>query len=281
MVKPGFTAPPTAPNRRTGLGRHWAISTGGVLLILLFVVALLAPILAPSDPLAVQPAAAKLPPTFAHILGTDFAGRDVFSRLLYSLRLAYAGGMLAVSITAVFGLALGLWAGYHAGRVDAVMMWLMDLWLVIPEILFILVIIALLGRDTWQILMAVGLAGIPSYVRFVRLLTIHEKSQLYVDAARVIGASTVRITFNHILRNIWPMLFTRLSIRFGYAILAAGALSFIGISAQPATPELGSLLKDGQESMRYAWWLLIGPLAVLWLTMLAANLISDAVAEQD
>lgn len=260
--------------------RRPVTTTGIILLSLLFVLAIFAPVIVSSDPGLVDPTHSKLAPTFLHLLGTDFAGRDVFSRLLHSLRLAYLSGLLAVFITAGLGITLGLWAGYYGRWIDSWIVWLMDLWLALPELLFILVLITVLGRDIWQVLIAIGLAGIPSFTRFVRLLTIHEKSQSYVEAAHVIGASPQRIVFTHILRNLWPALVTRLAIRFGYAILAASTLSFIGIGVQPAIPELGSLLDEGWKNMSHAWWLTAGPLVVLWLTMLGANLISDGITEQ-
>ncbi len=259
--------------------RHPSITTGCLLLVILGAAAVLAPFLTPYDPLAIDLSSAKMPPNSQHYLGTDEFGRDVFSRLLYSLRVAFVGGFLSVSITAVLGTTLGLLSGYSGGLVDNLIMRFVDMWLSLPGLLFILVIIAVIGRGLLQVLIAIGLAGIPSYARYVRGATIHEKSQLYVEAAQAVGVPATLIAARHIVPNVLPTLGTLIANSFGGAILAAGALSFVKLGGSSSIPELGRMLNDGSDQMRHQWWLVLGPLLVLWLTVLGANLISDGLTE--
>lgn len=258
----------------------WRLSliAGIALLLLLFLASLFVPLLSPYDPYQIDPKQTRLPPSTAHPLGTDEMGRDVLIRLLFSIRLAYAGGLLAILVATLGGGTLGLWVGYRGGWVDVVLMRLVDIWLALPGLLFLLVIVALLGRETWQVVLAVGLAGIPGFARVVRGQTMYEKSRPYVDAANAVGATPLRIMFRHILPNILVPIGTLLAVRFGGAILAVGSLSFLGFGVQQPTPDLGNLLSEGREFMRFAPWRTLGPVAVLWLTMLGTNLISDALA---
>lgn len=261
--------------------RRLSLIAGVALLLLLILVSLFVPLLSPYDAYQIHPEQSRLPPSAAHPLGTDETGRDVLIRLLYSIRLAYAGGLFATLITTLGGGTLGLWVGYRGGWVDVVLMRLVDIWLALPGLLFLLVIVALLGRETWQVVLAVGLAGIPGFARVVRGQTMQEKSRPYVDAANAVGATPLRIMFRHILPNILVPLGTLLAIRFGGAILAVGSLSFIGFGVQQPTPDLGGLLGEGREFMRFAPWRTLGPVAVLWLTMLGTNLISDGLAARN
>jgi ABC-type dipeptide/oligopeptide/nickel transport system permease subunit len=252
---------------------------GLAILLGLALIGLLAPWLSPHDPLLVDHTQVRRPPDATYWLGTDTAGRDLFSRLLHSIRLAYGSGLVATLLAITVGTALGTWAGYRGGWVDTLLLRLVDLWIALPGLLFLLVVLALLGRGVWQIVVAIGLAGIPFYIRVVRGLTIHLKAQLYVEAAVALGASSGHIVWRHILPNCWPALATLAALHFGTAVLAIGSLSFLGLGVNPPTPELGNLLYEGRGVMRYAWWRLAGPMLVLWLIILGTNLISDSIAE--
>lgn len=260
--------------------RNPSAKTGISLLLILFAVAICAPLLATHDPYALEPAASKLSPSTHHFLGTDYAGRDIFSRLLYSMRLAYYGGCIAISITASIGILLGTAAGYYGKWFDAAVMRIVDAWLAIPGLLFLFVVIATTGDGFYPIVLAVGLAGIPSFTRLVRGVAINETKQPYVEAARMIGVLPMRIALKHIAPNLVSPLVTYLASGFGSAILAAGSLGFIGLIENPTTPELGQLLREGREMMNHTWWPILGPILVIWLTMLATNLISDGVSEK-
>lgn len=251
---------------------------GSFILVSLIAVALCAPWLAPYDPIDVNPENTRLAPSWRHLLGTDYAGRDIYSRLLFSIRLAYWGGLWAIAITAVLGTTLGVLAGYYGGWFDVATMRLIDLWLALPGLLFLLVMIAILGVGLYQVIVAIGLAGIPAYARLVRGTTLHQKGQPYIEAAQAIGASPIRITFYHIIPNLIAPLLTYLAISFGSAILAAGSLGFLGLGGDPSIPELGQLLREGREVMNQLWWPVLGPILLLWLTMLGANLISDGIS---
>jgi ABC-type dipeptide/oligopeptide/nickel transport system permease subunit len=258
---------------------HPTTLVGSTILLLLFTTALCAPWLAPFDPVTIDPQQARLLSSWQHLLGTDYAGRDIFSRLLHSIRLAYWGGFLAILIMISFGTAVGVGAGYAGGWVDNIAMRVLDLWLALPGLLFLLVMVAILGTGLYQVLFAVGLAGIPAYTRLVRGMTLHQKQQPHIEATRAIGATNRRVMLHHIVPNMIPPLVTYLATSFGNAILAAGTLGFIGLGGDPSIPELGQLLQDGRDTMNQKWWPILGPIVVLWLTMLGVNLISDGVAE--
>ncbi len=260
-----------------------ALTWGIILLIATAILGWLAPVVAPyaPDDLVARP---HIPPSAAYPLGTDSTGRDSFSRLLYSIRMAYASALGAVLITALGGIALGVLAGYYGGKLDALLMRCVDIWLSIPGLLSILMLVALLDpvvRDGAHcVVIAVGLGGIPAYTRLVRGLTIQEKSQLYVESAIALGAGPLRIMLRHIVPNLLSGISSLLAIRFGYAILAVGSLSFLGIGIQPTVPELGNMLRDGEESFNFYPWAILGPVAIFWITMLGANLIRDGLAEK-
>lgn len=247
---------------------------------MLVAIALGGSLLTPHDPRSLDLSQVWMPPSVQHLLGTDMFGRDVLSRVIYSLRLAYATGLAVIIVTGVFGTALGLAAAHFGGLLDNLLMRMVDILLTLPGILFLLMVIAVLGRGTWQVILAVALLGIPGIARPVRGITTEQMSQPYVEAAYAIGVPGRRIVIHHIIPNVLPVLATLLARLFGEAILAAGVLSFLGLGGNPSTPELGTLLKEGQDAMRWSWWLIMGPLIVLWLTMLGANLISDSIAER-
>lgn len=262
------------------MARLTSAKSGLILLTLLFILAIIGPVLAPHNPNAIQLNLAKQTPSWQHPLGTDFAGRDIFSRLLHSLSWAYVAGLGSTLIVALGGLPLGMWVGYRGGWLDDGLMWLIDLWIAMPGLLWLLSLIALIGRDVGQVLLAISLVNIPYYVRFSRTITLQEKAHRYVESAQAIGASPSRIIFYHLWPNIFPRLTAQLAIYFGSAILATSALSYLGLTVQPTTPDLGNLLNEGVQVMRYSWWIVLGPLGILWLTMLAGQLIADGFAER-
>ncbi len=255
-------------------------AVGSGILLVLVMLALAGPVLTTHDPQALDLSQTRMPPSLQHPLGTDMFGRDVLSRVIYSLRFAYAAGLIVVMITGGLGTALGLTAAHFGGTLDNLLMRVVDMWLSLPGILFLLVAIAVMGRGTMQVILAVAFLGIPGFARTVRGVTLDQKAQPYIEAAHAIGVPGRRIVARHIVPNILPVLATLLARLFGEAILAAGVLSFLGLGGDPSIPELGSLLKEGQDAMRWSWWLIVGPLIILWLTMFGANLISDGISER-
>ncbi len=241
--------------------------------------ALLAPVLAPSAPDLVQPALRLKPPSSAHPFGTDAFGRDQFARVLYGARLALLSSVLPMLLAAVPGTLLGLIAGYRKGRLEQLLSRLIDVWLAFPGLLLAIVLVARLGPSLNTTVLALGVVGVPWYYRLVRGGTLCECEALYVEAARSVGASSARILLRHILPNLAGSVVVLCSLRLGTVLLAAGGLSFIGLGAQPPTPEWGALLNSGREYMEVAWWLPLFPgLALTW-TVMGYNLLGDGLRD--
>ena len=263
--------------RRTFRNRGAQIGT--IILLTLVIAALCAPLLTGADPNAIDPSITLLPPSAAHPMGTDHIGRDVFARFLFGGRLSLWVGLVAISIGATFGISIGLLAGFYGGWIDSVSSWLTDVLLSFPDILLALAIIAVLGPGIVNAMLAIGIAFIPSFMRLTRgnVLAIRELG--YVEAARAIGTSDFKIMFRHILPNALRTLLVLLTLGIGSAILAGAALSFLGLGAQPPTPEWGAMLNAGQKFIRQAWWLTVFPGVGIFLTVLAINMIGDAVSD--
>jgi len=257
-----------------------SLIVGIAILAIVTTIAICAPLLSDHDPTAVTANQQNLSPTSRHLLGTDFAGRDRFSRLLYSIRLAYWGALIAVTITVVVATPVGLLAGYNGGWTDVIAMRIAEMWLAMPGLLFLLVFVAIFGKGLYQVLIAIGIGGIPGYAKLVRSITLNEKKKLYVTSARTIGASTPRILFRHILPNITTSLITYLAVTFGGAILASSSLSLLGFGSDPSVPELGSMLNEGRERFNHSIVPIVGPTTILWLTLMGTNLISDGITER-
>ncbi len=263
--------------RRTFRNRGAQIGT--IILLVLVTAALCAPLLTGVDPNAIDPSTTLLPPSAAHPMGTDHIGRDVFARFLFGGRLSLWVGLVAISIGAAFGISIGLLAGFYGGWIDSASSWLTDVLLSFPDILLALAIIAVLGPGIVNAMLAIGIAFIPSFMRLTRgnVLAIRELG--YVEAARAIGTSDFKIMFSHILPNALRTLLVLLTLGIGSAILAGAALSFLGLGAQPPTPEWGAMLNAGQKFIRQAWWLTVFPGVGIFLTVLAINMIGDAVSD--
>jgi len=263
--------------RRTFRNRGAQIGT--IILLALVTAALCAPLLTGADPNAIDPSITLLPPSAAHPMGTDHIGRDVFARFLFGGRLSLWVGLVAISIGATFGISLGLLAGFYGGWIDSASSWFTDVLLSFPDILLALAIIAVLGPGIVNAMLAIGIAFIPAFMRLTRgnVLAIRELG--YVEAARSIGTSDFKIMFSHILPNALRTLLVLLTLGIGSAILAGAALSFLGLGAQPPTPEWGAMLNAGQKFIRQAWWLTVFPGVGIFLTVLAINLIGDAVSD--
>ncbi len=252
---------------------------GAVVLVLLLVVAVLAPLVTPYDPNAQSVGAPLAPPDRAHLLGTDRYGRDMLSRILAGSRLSLPIGLLAVSFALVFGTSLGLVTGYFGGRVDAFGTKAIDIMLGFPPIMLALLIIAISGIGISNVIFAVGIGGIPRFARIVRGATISARENVYVEAARAMGASAPRLILGHILPNVSAPIIVLATLYIGRAILESSALGFLGMGVQPPTPEWGSMLSEGREFMRHAWWVMVFPGAVLFLTVVSINLLGDYLRE--
>jgi peptide/nickel transport system permease protein len=264
------------PRTRT-LCQNPAAWCGAILLVAIFGLSLAAPSLAPYDPIATAPVDQLQPPSLNHLLGTDLFGRDVWSRVLWGGRLSLGAGTVAVALAVLPGGLVGLLAGYAGGRLDSVLMRVIDVLLAFPSLLLALTIVALLGPGLVSVALAVGLAGIPRFARLVRASALGVRSEPYIEAARVTGCRPARILLTHVAPNVREVVIPLVSLEFGYVLLNISALSFLGLGAQPPTPEWGAMLAEGRALLRHAPWVPTAPGVAITLSVLAFNLLGDAL----
>ena len=262
------------------------IAVAGIIIISLFLVmALFSRWIAPHDPLA-QSLYDKLKPpvwddggSWSYPLGTDDFGRDLLSRIIYGSRISMMVGVTAVSISLFFGTLAGAVAGFYGGKIDNIIMRLMDILLAFPSILLAIVIVAFLGPSLRNAMIAIGVVSIPRYARIVRGSVLEEYSKDYVQAARALGAGDVRLIFVHILPNCLAPLIVQTTLGFASAILEAAALSFLGLGAQPPTPEWGAMLANGRALILRAWWAVTFPGLMILFAVLGFNLLGDGLRD--
>ena len=212
-------------------------------------------------------------------LGTDAVGRDVLSRLIYGSRYSLFIGCIVVSVSLVIGVMLGLCAGFFRGRIDAVIMRVMDVVLAFPSLLLALVLVAILGPSLINAMIAIAIVQQPHYVRLTRAAVMGEMTRDYVTAARVIGVGTLRLMFVTILPNCMAPLIVQAALSFSTAILDAAALGFLGMGAQPPIPEWGTMLAEAREFILRAWWVVTFPGVAILTTVLAINLMGDGLRD--
>jgi dipeptide transport system permease protein len=215
----------------------------------------------------------------AHLLGTDAIGRDILSRLIFGARLSLLIGVAVVVISIVTGTVLGLLSGYIRGVFEVLVMRLMDIILTLPSLLLAIVIVAILGPGLMNAMLAVAIVVLPHYVRITRAAVIAEASRDYVTAARMGGASHMRLMFSEILPNCTAPLIVQASLGISAAILDAAALGFLGLGAQPPSPEWGTMLADAREFVLRAWWVVTFPGLAILITVLAFNLLGDGLRD--
>jgi ABC-type dipeptide/oligopeptide/nickel transport system permease subunit len=252
---------------------------GLIVLVVIVLSTLLAPFLTPYDPLVMDYENQLLAPSFAHPFGTDLFGRDVLTRVLHGARISLSVGILASLLAAVPGLVLGLLSGYYGGWFDQVTMRLTDLALSFPSLILALGIVALLSPGLVNVTIAVGVAGIAGYIRVVRGSVLSVKKELYIEAAEAIGCRERRIILRHILPNISASVLVLATMDVAWAILRATSLSFLGLGAQPPTPEWGAMINEGREFLRRAPWVSLAPSAIMMLAVLSLNLVGDALRD--
>ena len=288
-VDPVAAASPQTLHPLHELWRDFANNRGAVLglvvVLLVLVVAALAPWLAPYPPDATDPSVFLLPPAWAqggssaHWLGTDAIGRDILSRLMHGARLSLAIGLAVVALSVVVGTVLGLAAGYFRGVLDVVVMRLMDIILTLPSLLLAIVIVAILGPGLMNAMLAVAVVVLPHYVRITRAAVLAETSRDYVTAARMNGSGHLRLMFSEVLPNCTAPLIVQASLGISAAILDAAALGFLGLGAQPPSPEWGTMLADAREFVLRAWWVVTFPGLAILITVLAFNLLGDGLRD--
>jgi peptide/nickel transport system permease protein len=261
------------------LKRNRLALAGGCVVLLLFVVSLLAPLIAPADPNAIDAWHVLSPPSWHHWFGTDELGRDVFSRMIYGSRISLKVGFVAVGIAVSIGTLVGLLSGYYSGLVDTCLMRLVDIMLCFPAFFLILAVITFLEPSIWYIMMVIGLTGWMGVARMVRAETLSIREMDYITAARCIGCSDLRIIFRHILPNTLSPVLVSATLGVAGAILTESALSFLGIGVQPPTPSWGNILTSGKDYIEFAWWLSLFPGLAILVTVLAYNLLGEGIRD--
>jgi peptide/nickel transport system permease protein/dipeptide transport system permease protein len=258
----------------------------GLLIITLFgLSAILAPVISPHPPNENALYEQLKPPVWAsegstkNLLGTDDMGRDMLSRLIYGARVSLTLGLVSVGIAFFFGSFLGALAGYYKGWPDNLIMRFMEIILAFPHILLAIVIVAYLGPGLRNAMMAIGIINIPRFARIVRASVMEEYEKDYVTAARAVGSSNRRIIFNAIFPNCLAPIIVQASLGFGAAVLDAAGLSFLGLGAQPPTPEWGAMIAQGRAMILRAWWVMTFPGMVILMAVLGFNLLGDGLRD--
>lgn len=270
------------PSRRRAVDtifRQRSAQIGLLILIVLVLAVAAAPLLTSIQPNKVNPTAAFHPPSAQAPMGTDNLGRDVLTRFLYGGRISLLVGILASIIGAIPGIALGLAAGYAGGWLDSIITWLVEVLMAFPGVLLALVVVAVLGPGVGNVILAVGISFIPSFVRVTRAAVLQVREQDYILSARAIGNGHVAIVTQHILRNIIRPILALITLGVGSAILEGAALSFIGLGVQPPDPEWGAILNAGRVFIGQAWWTTVFAGLGIFLSVLAVNLLSDALSD--
>jgi peptide/nickel transport system permease protein len=252
---------------------------GGLVILVIILLAIFAPVISPSDPYAIDPVNRLQPPSWDNFFGTDETGRDVFSRVIHGSRISLQVGIIAVSISMTLGVLFGVTSGFYGGAVDQVIMRFIDILLAFPGFLLALAIIAMLGPSLTNAMIAVGIGSAPGFARLVRSVVLSIRSTDYVMAARVVGASNFHIMRNQVLRNVLAPVIVLASLEFPLAILIAANLSFLGLGAQPPTPEWGAMVVSARTFIRSAPWLINFPGLAIFITVLGFNLFGNAVRD--
>ncbi len=284
-------APPTAPvetaatadsrGSRTWLRlrRSKLVIAAGCFLALMAVAAITAPLIAPYDPLAMQPSVRFQGPSLAHPFGTDEYGRDVLSRLIYGARISLEVGLISVGISLIVGACLGSVAGFYGHGIDMLTSRLMDILFAFPAILLAIALMAMLGSDIRNVMLAIGIVNVPIFMRVARASTLSVRTTQYVEAARASGAGDTRLLSRHVLPNISAPLIVQATLAFAWAIIAEAALSFLGLGTQPPTPSWGIMLSTGRTFMQQNPSDVIFSAAAISLAVLSLNVMGDGLRD--
>jgi peptide/nickel transport system permease protein len=252
---------------------------GSIVITTMVVLAVFAQQISPFDPLEMRSGPPFTAPGVPHLMGTDQFGRDLFSRVLYGAQLSLRIGIISVVIGLFTGTFLGLVSGYYGGWWDRIIMRFIDAMLAFPGIMLALAIVATLGSSLTNVMIAVGVAYIPTYTRLVRSTVLANKEEIYVLAAQSVGARTPRILLRHILPNILAPIIVLSTVSIGTAIISAASLGYLGLGAQPPTPEWGLILNQGRSHMRQAWWISTFPGLMIMVTVFAINMLGDGLRD--
>ena len=258
---------------------------GLVIVTILLILAIFAPFISPHLPHEQTLADRLLPPMWeeggvsTYVLGTDDFGRDLFTRIIYGARISLMVGAVSVGVSLTFGLVMGLVAAFYGGKVDLIVMRVVDIMLSIPAILLAIVIVSILGPSLTNAMIAIGVVGIPTYARVVRASVLSEREKEYVIASRINGSSNMRLMFKVILPNAATPIIVQSTMGFASAVLEAAGLSFLGLGAQPPTPEWGAMLSDSLQFIMTAPWMIFYPGLAIFFTVLGFNLMGDGLMD--
>lgn len=248
---------------------------GGTIVLLLLATALFAPYIAPYDPIEINPPDRLMPPSSAHLCGTDTAGRDIFSRIVYGSRISIEIGITVVSLAALFGSLIGIFSGYLGGKLDEIVMRITDIFFSIPYLILAMAIAAALGPSLINTMISLVIVWWPIYTRLTRGQALLVRESTYVEASKGLGGRHIWIIFKHILPNSISPVIVQASLDFGNAIMYAAALSFIGLGAQPPSPEWGAMISEGRNFLRDSWWYPTFPGLAIFITVMGFNLLGD------
>ncbi len=284
-----ITAGPEPPGPMREFWHHYRQNRGAVVglgfLVFLVLLALFADFVAPHPPDAQYRDAFLTPPVWQEggswrfPLGTDATGRDILSRIVFGSRYSLSIGFLVIVLSLLGGITIGLVAGFSGGWIDSLVMRLMDVLIAIPGLLLALVVVAIMGPGLFNAMFAIAIVYLPHFVRLTRAATLAELSRDYVTGSRVAGAGLPRLMFVTVLPNCMPPLIVQATLSFSTAVLDMAALGFLGMGAQPPTPEWGTMLADAREFILRAWWVVTFPGMAILLTVLAINLVGDGLRD--
>lgn len=277
----GLKAKPMSNNRRfwRAFRRNKVAVAGLIIVVLMALGALLAPVIAPYDPITPNYTSRLVPPGSQFLLGSDELGRDLFTRLLYGARISLVIGFVAQGLAIGIGVVLGLFAGWTGGWIDDLIMRITDVFFAIPGLMFLIVWVTIFEPNPFSIFLALGLISWPSNVRMMRAQVLSVKELDYVLSARALGASTVRILFVHILPNAIGPMVVLASVGVAGVILSESILSFLGLGIQIPTPSWGTMVNTGKAYMTTAWWYSIFPGFIIMLTVLGFNFLGDGLLD--
>jgi peptide/nickel transport system permease protein len=270
-----------SPARRAlrRLLRRKSAMIGLVIIVFFIALALLAPYIAPYDPLKTNFLAVRKPPTAAYLFGTDEIGRDVLSRVIWGARASLMAGVVSVLIALTFGVPIGMLAGYVGGWVDGLISRMTDAMLACPSLILAIALAAFLGPNLTNAMIAIGITATPIFIRLARAQVLAVKVEDYVEAARAIGNPHLRIAFRHILPNIVPPLLVQATLAIAAAIIAEASLSFLGLGQQPPSPSWGSMLNVAKNYIANAPWMAIWPGLSIFFVVLSFNLLGDGLRD--
>jgi peptide/nickel transport system permease protein len=252
----------------------------GILLVIsVILAAILADKIAPYDPYKIDLSRRLQPPSWRNVFGTDELGRDILSRVLFGARISLQAAFVIIGISAGLGSAIGVLAGLSGGSIDDIVMRLTDAFLAFPYLIFAMLVSAVLGPSLYNAMLAISVTWWPWYARLARGQVLYIKNQLYMEAAKAIGVSGVRLFTKYLFRNAFSPIIVQATLDVGYAILLSSSLSFIGLGAQPPLPEWGRMVADGRQYLLSYWWVPLFPGLAIFVTVLGFNLIGDVIRD--